>query len=104
MTALVEEVAAEQAERLSAVALLPVAGGRQRDVDAGMPVVGVVLLRVHDDPDQLAVRLDGERHRLRVVEEIAPHSPLVVLAPPADDLGLLQDLDHARHVGALERA
>jgi len=58
-----------------------------------------VLLQVLDEPDQLAVGLDGEGHRAVVwVDQLVLDAVQIEAAPPAGDLGVGEDLGQPRGV------
>jgi hypothetical protein len=94
VAALVEEVACDEPDHLWAEAV-SLRARRQEEVDAGVPVVLARLLGIRDRADQLAVGLDRERCAFVGLDEILPDVAGVVVAPPARDAGLAQDLEEA---------
>ena len=104
VAAVLEEVTRDGTQHVGAQAL-PHAGDVQRYVDAGVLVVRVALLGVHDEADELAVELDRERGGLvGVTEGVGAQALHVVAGPPLGDAGLQQDLEQAREVGLSELA
>lgn len=65
-------------------------GTRDRDVDGGMPVIGIGFLCAGDDASQHSTYLDGERHHLGV-HELVEYALAVAVAPPAGDGRIIQN-------------
>ena len=102
MAALLEQVRRHQQQRLAAVALAARRPGKEH-VDAGVPVVGVGLLVVLDQPRDLAVPLNDQRGHVVRACELRAQIGLGHLAPALPDLGLGRDLGQPGHVRLLHR-
>jgi hypothetical protein len=93
-----EPVAGQGPDRVGAQPAA-MSGRVQEDVDGGVAVVGVGLLPVLDEADQLPVGLHREGDRPVVGVDKFPLDPVqVVAAPPAGDLGVGKDLGQPHRV------
>ena len=97
VAALLEELPGQRADGVGAETLSPTGGGHE-DVDAGVPVVGLVLLHGLDEPDHVAALLDDEDHRLLVRAGLVAQVVLGEPEPPVRDLRLGRDLGQPRSV------